>query len=111
MPESFDPRALDELLAMAGGDQEFVAAVVREYLSDSASAIAALRSATGAELERAAHTLKSTSASVGALALAAICTEIERAAREGPVAPQLTAAAEAEHATARAALERHLEAM
>ena len=110
MPESLDPRALDEVLAMAGGDREFVAAVIEEYLKDSANTVAALRSAGGADLERAAHTLKSTSASVGAVALAAICADIERAAKDGSVDAPLIAAAEAEYASARAALERHLEA-
>jgi hypothetical protein len=43
--------------------------------------------------------------------LAAICQEIERAAKDGPVDAALIAAAEAEHASARAALEQHLEAM
>jgi HPt (histidine-containing phosphotransfer) domain-containing protein len=111
MPESLDPRALDEVLAMAGGDREFVVAVVEEYLADSAGNVAALRSADGADLERAAHTLKSTSSSVGAMQLADICREIERAAKDGPVDASLIAAAEAEHASARAALERHLEDM
>jgi HPt (histidine-containing phosphotransfer) domain-containing protein len=109
MPESLDPHALHEVLAMAGGDREFVVAVVEEYLTDSANTVAALRSTGGSELERAAHTLKSTSSSVGALQLAAICHQIERAAKDGPVDAQLIAAAEAEHAAARAALERHLE--
>jgi two-component system, sensor histidine kinase and response regulator len=111
MPDSLDPRALDEVLAMAGGDREFVAAVIEEYLADSSRTVAALRSASGADLERAAHTLKSTSASVGAVALAAICADIERSAKDGPVDAPLIAAAEAEHASARATLERHLEAM
>ena len=111
MPEPLDPRALEEVLAMAGGDQEFVVAVVQEYLADSARTVAALRHASGPELERAAHTLKSTSASVGAVALAAVCAEIERAARTGAVDPPLIAAAETEHAAACAALERRLEAM
>ena len=111
MPESLDPRALHEVLAMAGGDREFVVAVVEEYLADSAGTVASLRSASGADLERAAHTLKSTSSSVGAVALAAICSEIERAAKDGSVDAQLIAAAEAEHASARAALDQHLEAM
>jgi HPt (histidine-containing phosphotransfer) domain-containing protein len=96
---------------MAGGDREFVVAVIEQYLADSADSLAALRSAGGADLERAAHTLKSTSSSVGAVRLAAICQQIERAAKEGPVDAPLIAAAEAEHATARAALERHLETM
>jgi HPt (histidine-containing phosphotransfer) domain-containing protein len=111
MPESLDPRALDDVLAMAGGDREFVVAVIEQYLADSADSLAALRSAGGADLERAAHTLKSTSSSVGAVRLAAICQQIERAAKAGPVDAPLIAAAEAEHASARAALERHLETM
>lgn len=110
MPDTLDPRALDEVLAMAGGDPEFVAEVVVEYLSDSAANVVALRTTTGAALERTAHTLKSTSASVGAAALAAICLEIELAAKAGPVDPVLIAAAEQEHAAARAALEPYREA-
>lgn len=85
MPDSLDPRALDEVLAMAGGDREFVVAVVDEYLADSAATVASL--------------------------LAAICQEIERAAKDGPVDAPLIAAAEAEHASARAALELHVEGM
>jgi HPt (histidine-containing phosphotransfer) domain-containing protein len=111
MPESLDPRALDDILAMAGGDREFVVAVVEQYLADSAGNLAALHSAGGADLERAAHTLKSTSSSVGAVRLAALCQEIERAAKDGSVDAQLIAAAETEYASARAALEQHLEAM
>ncbi len=111
MPDTLDPRALEEVLDMAGGDREFVIAVVQEYLADSATAVAALRTVTGPDLERVAHTLKSTSSSVGAVALATICADIERAARVGPVDPTLVAAAEEEHTSARAALELHLEAM
>lgn len=85
MPDSLDPRALDEVLAMAGGDREFVAAVVDEYLADSAATVASL--------------------------LAAICQEIECAAKDGPVDAPLIAAAEAEHVSACAALELHVEAM
>jgi len=111
MPESLDPRALDDVLAMAGGDRDFVVAVVEQYLADSADGLAALRSAAGADLERAAHTLKSTSSSVGAVRLAAICEQIERAAKKGTVDAPLIAAAEAEYASARGALEQQLEAM
>jgi HPt (histidine-containing phosphotransfer) domain-containing protein len=111
MPDTLDARALEEVLTMAGGDRAFVIAVVEAYLSDSAANVAALRPASGADLERIAHTLKSTSASVGASALAAVCAQIEQAARAGPVDPPLIAAAEAEYTSARRALERHLETM
>jgi hypothetical protein len=96
MRDSFDARALDDVLAMAGGDREFVIALVEEYLADSASNVAAL---------------KSTSSSVGALALAAVSAEIEQAAKTGAVDPALISAAEAEHASARTALEHHLETL
>ena len=111
MPDTLDQHALNELLAMAGGDRDFVAAVVQEYVADSSATIAKLRNVSRAELRRAAHTLKSTSASVGAAQLAAICREIERAAGDGPVEPGLIAAAEVEHTAAVEALERHLEAL
>ena len=68
MPESLDPRALDEILTMAGGDREFVVAVVEQYLADSAGNCRRAALAGGRGLARAAHTLKSTSASVGACA-------------------------------------------
>jgi HPt (histidine-containing phosphotransfer) domain-containing protein len=101
MPEPLDPAALDEILAMAGGDRSFVAAVVEEYLRDSAAIVADLRTAEGSDRQRLAHTLKSTSASVGALQLAAVCKELEHGGD-----PALVAAVEREHAAATAALEQ-----
>ena len=101
MPDPLDPAALDEIQAMAGGDRSFVVAVVEEYLRDSTALVAGLRDADGAELQRLAHTLKSTSASVGAVQLAAVCQELEHG---GDAA--LVTAVEREHADARAALEQ-----
>jgi HPt (histidine-containing phosphotransfer) domain-containing protein len=109
MPEPLNTQALEDVLTMAGGDRDFLVEVVEEYFTDSAANLAALRTASGAELERVAHTLKSTSASVGAVALAGVCADIENAARAGTVDPSLIALAETEHASARDALERHLE--
>jgi HPt (histidine-containing phosphotransfer) domain-containing protein len=111
MPDTLDRHALDELLAMACGDRDFVAAVVREYVADSSATVAKLRDLSGEELRRAAHTLKSTSASVGAAQMAAICREVERLAGDGTVEPDLITAAEREHGAAVASLERHLEAL
>ena len=111
MPETLNTHALDDVLAMAGGDRDFLVAVVEEYLADSTANVAALRTAAGPDLERVAHTLKSTSGSVGVLGLAAVCAEIEQAARSGAVDAALIAAAEHEHAIARAALQHHLETM
>jgi HPt (histidine-containing phosphotransfer) domain-containing protein len=105
MPEKLDPTAVDRLLEMAGGDREFVRELIGEYLSDAPGQIAALRDATGDELVRAAHTLKSTSATFGAARLAAICSDLERAARDGDRPADLVAAAEGEYAEVRPALE------
>jgi HPt (histidine-containing phosphotransfer) domain-containing protein len=101
MPEVLDPAALDEILAMTGGDRSFVAAVVEEYLRDSAAIVADLRTAEGTDLQRLAHTLKSTSASVGALQLAGLCKELEHGGDAG-----LVEAIEREHAAAATALEQ-----
>src|SRR4051812_16729872 len=101
MPEPLDAAALDEIQAMAGGDRDFVTAVGEEYLRDSATLVAGLRDAEGDQLRRLAHSLKSTSASVGAVRLAAACQELEHA-----LDPALVAEVEREHEAARAALEQ-----
>jgi HPt (histidine-containing phosphotransfer) domain-containing protein len=97
---TFDPAALKNVLELGGGDREFVVEVIDEYLNDSAELLARLRCADGEDLRRAAHSLKSTSASVGATALADVCGEIEREGTD----PGLVDTAEREHAAARAAL-------
>jgi HPt (histidine-containing phosphotransfer) domain-containing protein len=82
--ESLDPAALAELLEAVGGDRAFLVELIETYLGDSPTLIAELRaglaSGDAAVVRRAAHTLKSTSASVGATRLATICREIEAAA-------------------------------
>jgi HPt (histidine-containing phosphotransfer) domain-containing protein len=103
MSASIDPSALDRMLDMAGGDRSFVVEIIDEYLSDSAVLLATLREASGEDLRRAAHTLKSTSASVGAGRLAELCARIEGA---GAADGALLEDAEREHAEARTELER-----
>jgi HPt (histidine-containing phosphotransfer) domain-containing protein len=88
MPDApIDSAALDELLETVGGDREFLAELVETYLSDSPGLFIELRAAIAAgdaaSARRAAHTLKSTSASFGANGLAARCREIEAAAAAG----------------------------
>jgi len=59
------------------------------------------------DLRRAAHTLKSTSATFGAMALSVVARELEYLARDGVLegAADLIVRAEAEFAEAKAALE------
>jgi HPt (histidine-containing phosphotransfer) domain-containing protein len=67
----------------------------------------ALEGGQAGDLHRAAHTLKSTSATFGAVALSAVARELEYLARDGVLegASDLIARAEAEFAQAKAALE------
>ena len=88
MPEApIDDAAFAELLETVGGDLEFLAELIDTYLGDSPGLFAQLRAAIAAgdavAARRAAHTLKSTSASFGANGLAAQCREIEAAAGAG----------------------------
>jgi HPt (histidine-containing phosphotransfer) domain-containing protein len=105
-----DPATFARLLDMAGGDRAFVDELVDTYLDDGAAQIEALRAAaaTGdaAAIVRPAHTLKSSSATVGALALADLCRQLEADGRAGAIpdaAERAQAIAEAFDA-ARAAL-------
>ena len=102
MSTTIDPSALDSVLEMAGGDRSFVVEVIDDYLDDSTALLATLREASGDELRRAAHSLKSTSASVGAARLSELCAEIEHA---GSADGDQLAEVEREHAAVRAGLE------
>ena len=82
-----DDAAFGQTLEMVGGDLGFVGQLVDEYRADGAHRVADMRTALAAgaaeDLRRAAHTLKGSSASLGATGLAAACREVETAAREG----------------------------
>jgi len=82
-----DPRVLEEVREML--EDEF-ADFVRIYLEDAGKLVAAAREAVaGAQpsgLKAAAHTLKSTSARMGAVGLSSAARELEAIAREGSVA-------------------------
>ncbi len=109
MPDDpIDAATLDELLDTLGGDEAFLAELVGSYLADSPPLVAAMRDAVAARdaaaLRRAAHTLKSTSASVGALRLAGVCREVEAAASADLVRGDLVEDAAAEYARASGAL-------
>ena len=79
--QTLNADALKQLREVFEGD---ISGVVGAYLSDAQTQINAMQSALEreacVELGRAAHSLKSTSRSVGADAVAGICAEIERLA-------------------------------
>lgn len=107
---TIDRTTFERLLDMAGGDRAFVDELVDTYLEDGAAHVGALRAAAEADdaaaIVRPAHTLKSSSATVGALALADLCRLLEADGRAGAVpdaAERADAVAEA-FGAARAAL-------
>jgi HPt (histidine-containing phosphotransfer) domain-containing protein len=85
-----DPAALAELRESVGGDDDFVRELAAAYLAEGPNDLAALAAAAAAGdaagTVRPAHTLKSSSAALGAARLAALCRQIEYAGREGRVA-------------------------
>ena len=87
--EVLDQSVVAELRESVGGDNEFVKELVGAYLAESPSHLDALAAAAdagdAAAVVRPAHTLKSSSASLGAMRLAAVAKRLEFAAREGRV--------------------------
>jgi HPt (histidine-containing phosphotransfer) domain-containing protein len=88
-PEVLDLAAVAELRESVGGDEAFVRELVDAYLTESPEYLDALAAAAAAgdaaSVVRPAHTLKSSSAAVGAMRLASLGKQVEYAAREGRV--------------------------
>lgn len=82
-----DPSVLDELAAAVNGDRGFVVDLIEAFLADGAlqvDAIAVALAGDDAEaLVRPAHTLKSSSATLGAVRLSASARTLEMAGRSG----------------------------
>ena len=88
-PPILDEATLADVRASVADDAEFVADLVRTYLSDGPTHLAAIAEAVAgddaAALVRPAHTLKSSSATVGAMRISARARRIELAARSGTI--------------------------
>jgi HPt (histidine-containing phosphotransfer) domain-containing protein len=88
-PELIDFAVVEELRDSVGGDDEFVKELVATYLAESPGYLDAIAAAAAqgdaAALVRPAHTLKSSSASIGAMRLSAVSKQLEFAAREGRI--------------------------
>ena len=84
-PPMLDANTLAELAVSVGDDASFVVELVEAYLGDAPQLIAVMQAAgvgnDAAALVRPAHTLKSSSATVGALRLAALARQLEAAGR------------------------------
>jgi HPt (histidine-containing phosphotransfer) domain-containing protein len=84
---AIDQATLEALLESIGGDAEFMVELIDTYLADAPEQVEALRGALAAadvaDLVRPAHTLKSASASLGALGLAERCRQLETSAKAG----------------------------
>ena len=86
-----DEKALEEIRKLQGsGTPDLLESIVDRYLKDAPRLLQSMReaaaTANGDALRRAAHTLKSTSATLGVIRLAQHCREIENRARSGRVA-------------------------
>ena len=80
------------LVSISGGDAEFESEIAGEYLAQTRQLLVQLADALGngdvATLRRAAHTLKGSSLTIGAVTLGAIGVELERSG--GPADPTTT---------------------
>ena len=87
---AIDRKILTRLLEDIGGDTAVLGELLRAYLDDTPRLLQDLEQAAAAgdtaALGMTAHTLKSTSASMGATALAALCEELGHKLRSGAAA-------------------------
>jgi HPt (histidine-containing phosphotransfer) domain-containing protein len=109
---AIDPSALEVLSETTGGDPEFLAELIDTYLSDAVEQFAAMDAAfaagDAAALRRAAHSLKSNSATFGATALTALARQLEELGKAAELDAAGTLLAEARQEFAR--VERGLSA-
>lgn len=106
-----DQRALDQIRAIQRpGSPDLLGKIIDLYLENSPGSLRQIRDAVagqdGDALRQAAHSLKSSSANLGATELAAICKELEQRGRERRLenAAELLRELEIHYARAREAL-------
>jgi HPt (histidine-containing phosphotransfer) domain-containing protein len=96
-----DERVLTEVLETTGDDIGFVRELVGTYLADTPTQLGAMTTAVESDdadaLVRPAHTLKSSSATVGAMRLSSVARELEMAGRSGSLDAAARARLEAAH--------------
>jgi HPt (histidine-containing phosphotransfer) domain-containing protein len=101
-----DAATLANLLEATGGDQAFVDELVDTYLAEGdrlvGDVVAAAEAGAMGDLILPAHSLKSSSQNVGALALGELCRRLEEEARSGTIADPADRAEEIRRAFAEA---------
>lgn len=108
--EPIDRTALNAILDATGGDSAFLAEMIDAYLEDAAGLFGAIDGALASGQpevwRRAAHSLKSNSATFGAGPLSELCREIEARGKAGEIdgLSSLLDAARAEYARVRSVL-------
>jgi PAS domain S-box-containing protein len=114
--EVLDRQVLDELSrALANGKPDLVASLMNLYLAESPKLMLDLKRAAGAgdapKMAHVAHSLKSCSANVGAMALSRYCADIEASAKRADTeeACRILAKVEVEHGSVQAALRAEFE--
>lgn len=109
--DSVDRAVYDALVESVGGDREFMAELLQTYFDDAANLLATMHTALAAgnagEFRRAAHSLKSNSATFGAMALSRMAKGLEEMGKAGTLegAAAGLAQAEAEYARVKAELQ------
>lgn len=87
---AIDPQAIDIMLENTGGDPEFVAEIIGDYLDDTVIRLEELRSAVAngdaTAARRAAHTVKGSSASFGASLLSSLAAQAEHLSQRSDLA-------------------------
>jgi CheY-like chemotaxis protein len=116
--EVLDRQVLDQLRKLlTNGKPELLARTINLYLVESPKLMQKLKQAAGAkdapEIARCAHSLKSSSANVGATLLSRYCAEIEASARRADTeeASETFARIETEHGRVQSALSAELEVL
>ncbi len=87
VPATLDRSVLDRLVESVAGDTSFVADLVETYLADTVDQLgaidAAIAAGDAASLVRPAHTLKSSSLTIGAVRLGEMSRVLEQHGRTG----------------------------
>lgn len=106
-----DRTALNELMESIGNDPDFLAELIGDFYDDTAQQLETARQALAdgdaESLRRAAHSLKSTSASFGAQRMSRLCRQLEEMGKTGQTegGSQLADQIEAEFRQAQSALD------